>query len=130
MKKLFILITAVALQFSSFAQIEYYFPEGTQIDQSIPTPQDVLGYEIGEWHTRHDLMTKYVLNEGLTNIRNINYSAEWQQQPLKIRQKVISAIHISLKMASENAILICTSSKENGRRPPWSYQKEDPATQT
>jgi hypothetical protein len=62
---------------------------------------------------QHDLMTKYVLNEGLTNIRNINYSSEWQQQPLKIRQKVISAIHISLKMVSENAILICTSSKEN-----------------
>ena len=61
----------------------------------------------------HDLMTKYILNEGFTNIRNINYSAEWKQQPLKIRHKVLSAIHISLKMASENAILICTSSKEN-----------------
>ena len=62
---------------------------------------------------QHDRMTKYVLNEGLTNIHNISYSVEWQQQPLKIRNNVISALHVALKLTTENAILICTSCKEN-----------------
>ena len=62
---------------------------------------------------QHDLMTKYVLTEGFTNIRNISYSAEWQKQPSKIRQNVFSALHVALKMTTENAILICTSTKEN-----------------
>lgn len=60
MKKLFVLIAVSAISISAFSQIDYFFPKGTSIDPLIPAPQDVLGYEIGEWHTRHDLMVKYL----------------------------------------------------------------------
>lgn len=29
----------------------YYFPQNVQYDKSIPTPQQFLGYQVGEWHT-------------------------------------------------------------------------------
>lgn len=89
----------------AFILREHNGPDFSVVVSSSPQYEDIL------W--QHDLMTKYVLNEGLTNIRNINYSAEWRQQPSKIRQNVISALHVALKVSNENAILICTSSKEN-----------------
>ena len=29
-------------------------------DEAIPTPKEVLGFEVGEWHLRHDLLVKYM----------------------------------------------------------------------
>ncbi|TBW26789.1 M14 metallopeptidase family protein [Gramella sp. KN1008] len=41
-------------------QADYYFPEGMTFDESIPSPAEFLGYEIGEWHTRHARMVSYM----------------------------------------------------------------------
>ena len=32
----------------------------SQLDPSIPTPESVLGFEVGKWHIRHDLLVKYM----------------------------------------------------------------------
>ena len=37
-----------------------YLPSGTSYDPSIPTPKSVLGYEVGEWHVRHDQLVRYL----------------------------------------------------------------------
>ena len=42
------------------AQNDYYFPAGEAFDPSIPSPAEFLGYEIGEWHTRHDRIVAYM----------------------------------------------------------------------
>ena len=36
------------------ASMEYYLPQDVEYDESIPTPQEVLGMVPGEWHVRHD----------------------------------------------------------------------------
>lgn len=53
---LFALILCMILQVQ--AQTDYYFP-GETFDEAIPTPESFLGYEIGEWHTRYDLLVSY-----------------------------------------------------------------------
>lgn len=40
------------------AQEEYYFP-GEKFDPTIPSPSQFLGYPVGDWHTRYDLIVKY-----------------------------------------------------------------------
>ena len=35
-------------------------PEGTVYDPAIPTPASVLGYEVGDWHVRPDLIRRYL----------------------------------------------------------------------
>ncbi|GAA0879984.1 M14 family metallopeptidase [Algoriphagus jejuensis] len=57
-KSLPILILTFFLCQFTFAQEDYYFP-GEKFDPAIPSPSDFLGYEIGEWHTRYDLIVKY-----------------------------------------------------------------------
>ncbi|WP_425636675.1 M14 family zinc carboxypeptidase [Algoriphagus yeomjeoni] len=46
----------------SYAQVDlsYYLPAGYTYDESIPTPKEVLGYEVGEWHVSHDQLVMYM----------------------------------------------------------------------
>lgn len=47
---------------ASYAQVDlsYYLPEGYTYDESIPTPREILGYEVGEWHVSHDQLVMYM----------------------------------------------------------------------
>lgn len=45
--------------FSAFSQQDYFFPEKGPFNESIPTPEEFLGYGIGEFHTRHDRLVSY-----------------------------------------------------------------------
>lgn len=45
----------------SFAQdLSYYLPSGYTYNPAIPTPKQVLGYEVGEWHVTHDQLVMYM----------------------------------------------------------------------
>src|SRR5258708_1241221 len=39
-------------------QNSYFFPNGN-FDPAIPSPEQFLGYPIGEWHTRHENIVSY-----------------------------------------------------------------------
>ena len=93
------LVAVLALPFSTSVQaqaptydLNYYLPEGVQLDPSIPTPQDVLHHQVGEWHVRPDQLVRYmeVLSEHSDRVQMsvIGYSHE--QRPL-ILVKVTSA---------------------------------------
>ncbi|SFD21770.1 M14 metallopeptidase family protein [Pseudoalteromonas denitrificans] len=64
--------------------LNFYFDSNIQFDPDIPTPQSVLGYEVGDWHVRHDQLVRYM--QVLANksdrikIETIGYSHE--QRPL------------------------------------------------
>ncbi len=39
--------------------LDYYLPKHVTYDPSVPKPADVLGYEVGQWHVRHDQLVRY-----------------------------------------------------------------------
>ena len=49
-------------QFTIFGQIslDYYLDKNHQYDESIPTPEQVLGYQVGQWHISHDQLVYYM----------------------------------------------------------------------
>lgn len=58
MKKLlflFVLVLGMRVQ----AQNHYFFPAGVTFDPAIPSPEQFLGYPVGDWHTRHDRIVSY-----------------------------------------------------------------------
>lgn len=57
MRKFLALLMLVAP--TVFGQNQYFFPSGTTFDPAIPTPEQFLGYPIGDWHTRHDRIVEY-----------------------------------------------------------------------
>ena len=61
---IFLLFLIVSNSSNTFAQadLKYYLPEGIAYDENIPTPQSVIGHEIGEWHITHDKLVYYYYN--------------------------------------------------------------------
>ncbi|MFA0961427.1 M14 family metallopeptidase [Roseivirga sp. BDSF3-8] len=64
--------------------LSYYLPDDTEYDESIPTPKEVLGYEVGEWHVRHDQLVQYMyrLAEASDRVSIIEYARSYEKRPL------------------------------------------------
>jgi len=64
MKKILLLLT-VLVSFQTLVSqdkldLNYYLPQGIAYDESIPTPKDIIGHEVGEWHITHDKLMFYM----------------------------------------------------------------------
>ena len=57
----FLLSTSLFAQHDSLS-LEYYFSSDqlSNLDPKIPTPQSVLGFNVGEWHVSHDKLVSYM----------------------------------------------------------------------
>ena len=54
-----ILFITILIPFVLLAQSDYYYPNSGSFNPNIPTPEQFLGYSIGENHTRHDRLVAY-----------------------------------------------------------------------
>ena len=45
---------------SAQIDLSYYLPDDVTYDPNIPTPESVLGHEVGEWHVTHDKLVYYM----------------------------------------------------------------------
>jgi hypothetical protein len=62
MKKLTTAFVLLLMTISMTAQdlnLRYYIPGNERYNTNIPTPREVLGHELGEWHVSHDKMVEY-----------------------------------------------------------------------
>lgn len=59
-KSFILLICILGLSPILSAQNDYFFPEGSRFDPDIPTPEQFLGYSVGDFHTRIDRMAAYM----------------------------------------------------------------------
>ncbi|MFK7922994.1 MAG: M14 family metallopeptidase [Bacteroidia bacterium] len=92
-----LLLFALALgwTFSLNAQIDlnYYLDNSFQYDASIPTPKQVLGFEVGEWHVRHDQQLRYM--ETLAKL-----SPRMRIDTLGYTHELRPIVHLSVSSAS------------------------------
>lgn len=59
MKKFIIFFTLSFCALNAYTQNDYFFPTGVTFDPTIPSPEQFLGYPVGDWHTRHDRIVSY-----------------------------------------------------------------------
>ncbi len=80
------LIAFLALQSALSGQFDkpltYYLPE-ISYDASIPSPESVLGYQIGDWHISHDQQYNYmrILAEASDRIQLTEYARTYEGRP-------------------------------------------------
>lgn len=63
MKKFTIAFVLLFMTFSLSAQkvdLRYYIPGDERYNTSIPTPKEIIGHEVGEWHITHDKLVEYM----------------------------------------------------------------------
>jgi len=85
--RLLSVLTIIVLSFTGLnAQVtlDYYLPSGTSYDSSIPTPKEILGTEVGEWHVRHDQLVQYVyaVAEASERVTITEHARSYEQRPL------------------------------------------------
>ncbi|MBJ6116942.1 zinc carboxypeptidase [Pontibacter sp. BT310] len=88
MRKLYALAVTALLLCSHLAQaqatLSYYLPKNVTYDKNIPTPQQVLGYEVGEWHISHDQLITYMryMDQVSDRITIAEYGRSHENRPL------------------------------------------------
>ncbi len=80
-----VLLLQTLVVFAQFdtKDIHYYLPV-EEYDTSITTPEDYLGYQVGEWHVSHDLLVKYMhlLSEESNRVSIETYGYSHEDRPL------------------------------------------------
>ncbi|WP_029034145.1 M14 metallopeptidase family protein [Salinimicrobium terrae] len=66
------------------AQQDYFFPDKSSFDPNIPTPEEFLGYGIGDFHTRHDRLVAYFyeLAEKSDRVHIQEIGQTYEQRPM------------------------------------------------
>lgn len=63
MKKISVLTLLLFTVFGLYAQsldLNYYIPDDQRYNSYIPTPKEIIGHEVGEWHISHDKLVTYM----------------------------------------------------------------------
>ena len=70
----------------SFGQVKdnYYLPQNVTYDPKIPTPQQYLGYQVGDWHIQHDALIGYFkkIAELSNRVSMVEYGRTYENRPL------------------------------------------------
>ena len=56
----FLFFVVSNLVYSQQLDLNYYIPSNQNYDENIPTPMDIIGHEVGEWHITHDKLAEYM----------------------------------------------------------------------
>ncbi|BBM87534.1 M14 family metallopeptidase [Candidatus Uabimicrobium amorphum] len=83
MRKYVIILLLLCASVTAQVQLDYYLPQG-EYDKNIPTPQQFLGYQVGEWHVSHDQLVYYIKKLGELSERfNVQeYARSYEARPL------------------------------------------------
>jgi hypothetical protein len=105
LQRLFFTVLIGFFTLSSFchaAKVNEYLPIDHQYNQTIPTPESSLGFEIGERHPRHDQLLKYMraLASSSERIKLTNIG-----QTQELRQQVLLTISSKSNLANLDDIL-------------------------
>ena len=63
MKNIVLTFLFLTVSFSINSQeinLNYYIPSDQNYNDKIPTPKEVIGHEVGEWHVTHDKLVEYM----------------------------------------------------------------------
>ena len=87
MKKLLITILSVLTLSTAWAQhveLSYYLPNHAQYNQNIPTPESVLGYQVGDFYVQHPQLVNYLkaIEAASERVKLVNYGYTNERKPL------------------------------------------------
>jgi Zinc carboxypeptidase len=109
MKK--IITVAVALFFvQSYAQkkvdLSYYLPSNISYNKAIPTPESVIGFQVGKWHVSHDKLVQYMqaLAKSSDRVTIENRGTTYEGRPLLLLTITSPKNHQNLDKIKEDHV--------------------------
>jgi hypothetical protein len=135
MKKLLVFHLFISISISAQeVDLSYYLPNDVTYNKNIPTPKDIIGHEVGEWHVTHDKLMEYMkaLAASSDRISIENRGTTYEGRPLllltitspenhknieTIRQKHIDATDDPSVDISKNPIVVYQGFSIHGNEP-------------
>jgi hypothetical protein len=135
MKKLLVLFLFISISISAQKiDLSYYLPNNTTYNKNVPTPKEIIGHEVGEWHITHDKLVEYMkaLAVSSDRISLENRGTTYEGRPLllltitspenhknieNIRQKHINATDDATIDISKNPIVVYQGFSIHGNEP-------------
>ncbi len=87
MKKLMFicfLMSLMTLASQNIKDLSYYLPQNITYNKNIPTPDSIIGHQVGEWHITHDKLVQYMyaLAEASERIEIEDRGKTFEDRPL------------------------------------------------
>ncbi len=95
----FILLFSLLLKAQAPVDLDYYLPQDLTYDPAIPTPKEVIGHEVGEWHVTHDKLVTYMyaLAEASDRMTIENRGTTFEGRPLLLLTVTTPQNHTNLE---------------------------------
>ncbi len=117
MKKLTTLLCCVVgiLTIHAQTQLDYYLPTQQNYNPDIPTPSEVLGHEVGQWHVSHDKLSEYMrtLAAASDRIQIENRGGTYEDRPLFLLTITSPENHTKLDEIKAQHIALTEAGSEN-----------------
>lgn len=105
-KSYFFLLTIFLFPFTLLAQptLDYYLPSDVTYNPEIPTPAEVIGHEVGEWHITHDKLVQYMyaVAESSERVAIHEYARTYENRPLLMLTITSPENHANMDQIKEN----------------------------
>ena len=94
-----ILLFSLSIIGQNDLDLTYYLPENVSYDPAIPTPKDVIGHEVGEWHVTHDKLVYYMktLAQASDRITIENRGSTFEGRPILLLTVTSPANHTRIE---------------------------------
>jgi hypothetical protein len=88
--------------------MDYYLPQDVTYDESIPTPEEVLGMVPGEWHVRHDQLVRYmrVVAEASDRMTIHKFGETHEERPLVYLTVTSPENHSNIEQIQSNHVAL------------------------
>ena len=100
---LFIFLASSIIHGQNQTDLSYYLPQNTTYNKAIPTPQSIIGHEVGEWHVTHDKLVEYMkaLAASSDRITLENRGTTFEGRPLVLLTITVPKNHQNIEAIRE-----------------------------
>jgi len=105
--------------------LSYYLPNNVTYNQNIPTPESIVGHQVGEWHITHDKLVQYMyaLAESTDRITIENRGKTFEDRPILLLTITSAKNHQNIDAIRQEHIAATESNiVNNTNRPIIVYQ--------
>lgn len=110
----------------SVPSLDYYLPQNKQYNPNIPTPESVLGHQVGEWHITHDKLVTYMqaINEASDRVEIENRGHTFEGRPLILLTITSNENHQNIEAIRKEHLLATQQDRSSDykKRPVVVYQ--------
>lgn len=111
---LFSLFVGLIYPFQLYSQsdtevnLQYYLPDDVTYNENIPTPVEVIGHEVGEWHVNHDKLVAYMyaIAEASDRVTITEYARTYGNRPLLLLTVTSPENHANIDQIKERHLTL------------------------